>query len=64
MKMDLTKLRAIQKELSVLSKVKRIRKTAKKDLGSKRKASKKRPSPAQEKARKEFAMRVRRGDFR
>ena len=53
MKMDLTKLRAIQKELSVLSKVKRIRKTAKK-----------RPSPAQEKARKEFAMRVRRGDFR
>ncbi len=61
MRMDLTKLRSIQKELSVLSKV---RKTSNGPPGSKRKASKKRPSPAQLKARKKFAMRVRRGDFR
>ena len=80
MKFDLTKLRAIQKELSVLSKVrdvdkligfpsKRIRRNVTK-RGSrnmnktKRKTSKKRPSPAQLRARKQFAMRVKRGDFR
>lgn len=77
MKMDLTKLRSIQKELSVLSKVrssgKKMRghfsnsknknktKTPKK---KKRRSSAKNPSPAQLKARKQFAMRVRRGDFR
>jgi len=65
---DLTKLRAIQKELSVLSKVRKSRtrptQNRSKTTTKKRKASKKRPSPAQEKARKEFAMRVRRGDFR
>ena len=69
--MDLTKLRSIQKELSVLSKV---RSSGKKSPGPKRnsrnknstKKRKKRtkPSSAQLKARKEFAMRVRRGDFR
>ena len=69
MKMDLTKLRSIQKELSVLSKVtKSVRRKTKNGTRNmnktKRKASKKRPSPAQVKARKEFAMRVRRGDFR
>ena len=91
MKFDLTKLRAIEKELTVLSKVrnvdklvgfpsKRIRRNVTKnkvrksrtrpdDIGSKsrtkkRKASKKRPSPAQLRARKQFAMRVKRGDFR
>jgi len=69
MRMDLTKLRAIQKELSVLSKVKKSvqRKTKNGSRAmnkTKRKSSKKRPSAAQLKARKEFAMRVRRGDFR
>ena len=70
--MDLTKLRSIQKELSVLSKVaaktKSVRRKTKNGSvrlnKTKRKASKKRPSPAQVKARKQFAMRVRRGDFR
>ena len=66
--MDLTKLRAIQKELSVLSKV-GIRRNVTKNGSrlmnkTKRKASKKRPTAAQLKARKQFAMRVRRGDFR
>ena len=68
MRMDLTKLRSIQKELSVLSKVRKLRtrpaQNGSKTTTKKRKASKKRPSPAQVKARKEFAMRVRRGDFR
>ena len=68
MRMDLTKLRSIQKELSVLSKVrkssKRPKKTAKKIQDLKRKSSKKRPTPAQVKARKQIAIRVRRGDFR
>lgn len=59
MKFDLTKLRAIQKELAVLSKVRGTKTTTKK-----RKESKKRPTPAQVKARKQFAMRVKRGDFR
>ena len=68
MRMDLTKLRSIQKELSVLSKVRKSRtrpaQNRSKTTTKKRKASKKRPSPAQVKARKEFAMRVKRGDFR
>ena len=68
MRMDLTKLRSIQKELSVLSKVRKSRtrpnQNGSKTTTKKRKSSKKRPSPAQLKARKEFAMRVRRGDFR
>jgi len=71
MKFDLTKLRAIQKEMSVLSKV---RSSAKKRSGANKnsrnknstKKQKKRtkPTDAQLKARKQFAMRVRRGDFR
>ena len=68
MKFDLTKLRAIQKELSVLSKVrkssKRKRKSSKKMDQKRRKSSKQKPSPAQLRARKEFAIRVKRGDFR
>ncbi len=75
MSMDLTKLRSIQKELSILSKIghkkrktKSGRRTTKNGTrgmnNSKRKSSKKRPSPAQVKARKEFAAAVRRGDFR
>lgn len=73
--MDLTKLRSIQKELSVLSKVrksskskrkssKKVAATRTKKSKSKRKSSNKRPSPAQLRARKQFAMRVKRGDFR
>ncbi len=69
MRMDLTKLRAIQKELSVLSKVtKSVQRKTKNGSRSmnktKRKSSKKKPSPAQLRARKQFAMRVKRGDFR
>ena len=75
MRMDLTKLRSIQKELSVLSKVrksskskrkssKKVAATRTKKSKSKRKSSNKRPSPAQLRARKQFAMRVKRGDFR
>ena len=61
-KMDLTKLRSIQKELSQFQV--QLKKYSRSMNETKRKASKKRPSPAQVKARKQFAMRVRRGDFR
>ena len=71
MKMDLTKLRAIQKELSVLSK---IRSSGKKVPGPKAKSRRKNttkkrkkksnPSSAQLRARKEFVKRVRAGEFR
>ena len=71
MRMDLTKLRAIQKELSVLSKV---RSSGKKSPGPKRNSRNKnstkkrkkktKPSNAQLRARKEFVKRVRAGEFR
>ena len=71
MRMDLTKLRSIQKELSVLSKVRSSgKKKSRSSSGDRNKNSTKKrkkrtkPSSAQLKARKQFAMRVRRGDFR
>ncbi len=60
-KLDLTKLRAIEREIRVLSKIKskvRRRKTVRKTK------SRKRPTAKQIKARKLFAMRAKRGDFR
>jgi hypothetical protein len=74
MRMDLTKLRSIQKELSVLSKVRSSgKKKSRSRLNAMNKNSKKiaknqkkkkRATSAQLRARKQFAMRVRRGDFR
>lgn len=64
MKFDLTKLRAIQKEMSVLSKVRSSGKKQKRPQSQKTRSRKKKPTSAQLKARKEFAMRVKRGDFR
>ena len=57
---DLTKLRSIEKEIKILTKVKSKIKTKRK---TKRKKNGK-VSPAQKRARAQFAMRVRRGDFR
>jgi len=76
-KFDLTKLRAIEKEFKVLSKIQSSGKKilgpkmpiSRHDLGTNRKTQKRRrktkkPSSAQLRARRQFAMRVRRGDFR
>jgi hypothetical protein len=60
-KLDLTKLRAIEKEIRVLSKIKS--KVTRKKTKRKTK-SRKRATAKQLKARKLFAMRVKRGDFR
>tara|TARA_R100000963_G_scaffold30803_1_gene22116 strand:- start:31 stop:264 length:234 start_codon:yes stop_codon:yes gene_type:complete len=60
-KLDLTKLRAIEKEIRVLSKIKS--KVTRKKTKRKTK-SRQRPSAKQLKARKLFAMRAKRGDFR
>lgn len=65
-KMDSKRLRKIAKELSVLSKVKKSvnqKKTRKLTKKTKRK-SRKKPTAKQLKARKLFAQRVKRGDFR
>lgn len=70
--MDLTKLRAIEKELSLLyfDKFGRIilsrssGKKRKKAQARKTRRNEKKPTSAQLRARKQFAMRVRRGDFR
>lgn len=64
MKLELIKLRAIQKELSVLSKVRSSGKKRKRPQSQKTRGRKKKPTSAQLRARKQFAMRVRRGDFR
>lgn len=64
MRMDLTKLRSIQKELSVLSKVRSSGKKSKMAGARKTNRKKKKPTSAQLRARKQFAMRVRNGDFR
>ena len=59
MNFDLTKLRSIEKELKILTKVKSKIKSK-----NKKKKKNKKVSPAQKKARELFAMRVRRGDYR
>ena len=61
MKLDLTKLRAIEKEIRVLGKIK-SKVTRKKTKGKTK--NRKRPTAKQLKARKLFKMRVQRGDFR
>jgi hypothetical protein len=67
-KMPDSMLRRVLKEMEALSKVRKAvknkRKTSKKLVQKRGKSSKKRPSSAQLKARKQFAMRVKRGDFR
>lgn len=67
-KLDLTKLRAIEKEIRVLSKIKSKvsrKKTKRKTSGAARKTkSRKKATAKQIRARKLFAMRVKRGDFR
>jgi len=60
-KLDLTKLRAIEKEIRVLSKIKS--KVTRKKTKRKTK-SRQRPSAKQLKARELFAKRAKRGDFR
>tara|TARA_B100001013_G_scaffold74605_1_gene39750 strand:+ start:3353 stop:3610 length:258 start_codon:yes stop_codon:yes gene_type:complete len=68
-KLDLTKLRAIEKEIRVLGKIK-SKVTRKRRKGTKKGAVRRtarrayEPTAKQKRARKLFAMRAKRGDFR
>ena len=61
---DLTQLRGIEKEFKILTKVKSKIKIKNKNKKKTKKSKPSKGSAAQKRARAEFAMRVRRGDFR